>query len=57
MFPGQLKGSACVIKGMTVGIDPIVATKAVVSISRKVCLHEIGPDLLVAIGTHTLVEQ
>jgi hypothetical protein len=56
MLSGQLKCSACVDEGMTVGVDPIVATKAVVSISCKVCLHEIGLDQLVAIGAHSLVE-
>ena len=48
MLPGQLKGNICVVEGMSVGIDPIVATKAVVSISCKVWLHKIGFDLLVA---------
>jgi hypothetical protein len=33
MFPGQVEGNGAMVEVVTVGIDPIVAGKAVISIS------------------------
>jgi hypothetical protein len=43
-------------KGMTIGINAIVAGQAVVPICLEVGLHEIGLDLPVAVSTDGLVK-
>ena len=56
MFPSQLEGNVGMLEGMTVAINPIVATQASISIGRHVRLHKISFDLLVTSDTNGLVE-
>jgi hypothetical protein len=48
MFTGQLERNAIMVEGVAVGVNPIVASQAVISISLEVGLHKISLDLLVA---------
>jgi hypothetical protein len=56
MFSGQLERDIAMVEVVTVGVDPIVAGQAVVSISLQMGLHEIGLDLLVAGRADSLVK-
>ena len=47
VFPGQLEGGVNMIEVVTIGVNPIVASQAVIFISLEMVLHEIGLDLLV----------
>jgi len=44
------------VEVVTVGVNPIVTSQAVISISLEVGLHEIGLDLLMASCTDGLVK-
>ena len=57
MFPGQLEGDVGMVEGVTVGVNPIVARQAVISISLEVGWHEISFDLLVAGRADGLVKR
>ena len=56
VFPRQLESDVAMVESVTVGIDPIVAAQAVLSISLEVGWHEFGLDLLVAGHTDSLVK-
>jgi hypothetical protein len=56
VFPGQLECNVAMVESVTVTVDPIVASQAVIAICSQVCLHEISLNLLVAGGADGLVE-
>jgi hypothetical protein len=56
VLPGQLEGDFGVVEIVTIGIDAIVASQAVITIRLDMCGHEIGLDLLVASHADRLVK-
>ncbi len=57
MFPGQLEGNVGMVEVVTIGVNPIVARQAIISISLHVGWHEISLDLLVAGCANGLVKR
>jgi hypothetical protein len=56
MLPGELERNFAVVEIVIVGIDPIVASQAVVTICLEMRIHKLRIDLLVAGNTDCMVK-
>jgi hypothetical protein len=57
MLTGKLESDFAMVEIMAIGINPIMASQAVIAISLDVGLHEISLDLLVTGNADSLVKH
>jgi hypothetical protein len=48
MLASKWEGDLTVVEIVTIGVDPIMASQAVLAVRLKVRFHKVGFDLLVA---------
>jgi hypothetical protein len=56
MLPGQLESDFAMVEIVSIGINPIVASQAVLTVSLEVGLHILNIDLLMAGSADGLIK-